>query len=146
MTNTTRFIHGNGSRLLVFALLIVSGCAWIPKGDPPAAYLEPPEMKETLAEVTSRLEQWPDDRWWIWKEIGNVNDSGFNRIAQQDKGAVRHNRRSNYTMADSSAALLDAARIPCNTAECWWSVKTSPRLKWARTCFPVSPRVRLRCG
>ena len=43
---------------------MVSGCAWIPKGDPPAAYIEPPELKETLAEVTSRLHNWPEDHWW----------------------------------------------------------------------------------
>lgn len=46
---------------LAFSL---SSCAWIPKGDPPAEYLEPPELKETLAEVTNRLAQWPEDRWW----------------------------------------------------------------------------------
>lgn len=46
------------------AAVMTTGCAWIPKGDPPAAYLEPPELKETLAEVTNRLQQWPDDRWW----------------------------------------------------------------------------------
>ena len=57
MTHTLR-------SLLASALLLGSGCAWIPKGDPPATHLEPPELKETLAEVTSRLEQWPDDRWW----------------------------------------------------------------------------------
>ena len=34
--------------------LLLSSCAWIPKGDPPADYLEPPEMTETLAEVTNR--------------------------------------------------------------------------------------------
>ena len=31
------------------------------KGDPPAQYLEPAEMTETLAEVTSRLQKWPED-------------------------------------------------------------------------------------
>ena len=45
-------------------VLFFGSCAWIPEGDPPAEYLEPPEMKETLAEVTSRLQQWPEDRWW----------------------------------------------------------------------------------
>ena len=69
---------------------------------------------------------WPYDRWWIWKEVGNANTRGFNRVAQGDKGGVRHNRRSNYAFADGSTRLLDAARIPCNTVECWWSVKASP--------------------
>ncbi len=69
---------------------------------------------------------WPQDRWWIWKEVGNANSAGFNRLSQGDKGAVRHSRRSNYARADGSAALLDPARIPCNTNECWWSATADP--------------------
>ena len=69
---------------------------------------------------------WPQDRWWIWKEIGSANSAGFNRVAQNDKGAVRHQRKSNYAFADGSARLLDAGRIPCNTNECWWSAKADP--------------------
>ena len=42
---------------------------------------------------------WPNDRWWIWKELGSANSPGFNRLAQGDKGAVRHDRRSNYGRA-----------------------------------------------
>ncbi len=69
---------------------------------------------------------WPSDRWWIWKESGNAISPGFNRLAQGDKGAVRHNRRSNYARADGSAALLDPARIPCDTNACWWSARADP--------------------
>jgi prepilin-type N-terminal cleavage/methylation domain-containing protein/prepilin-type processing-associated H-X9-DG protein len=69
---------------------------------------------------------WPQDRWWIWKEVGNANSPGFNRLGQGDKGAVRHSRRSNYGRADGSAALLDPARIPCNTNACWWSAAADP--------------------
>jgi len=69
---------------------------------------------------------WPSDRWWIWKEVGNANSKGFNRLAQGDKGAVRHNRRSNYARADGGGTLLDPGRIPCNENECWWSVKARP--------------------
>ena len=68
---------------------------------------------------------YPEDRWWIWKYY-NENSSGFNRVTQGDKGAVRHNRRSNYALADGSASSMNAARIPCNSAECWWSAKASP--------------------
>jgi len=71
------------------------------------------------------LNQWPNDRWWIWKEAGPTAP-GFNRVAQGDKGAVRHARRSNYAHADGSASLLDAGRIPCNLNECWWSVVADP--------------------
>jgi prepilin-type N-terminal cleavage/methylation domain-containing protein len=69
---------------------------------------------------------WPQDRWWIWKELGGVNSPGFNRIAQGDKGAIRHLRKSNYASADGGARLLDAGRIPCNTNECAWSAKADP--------------------
>ena len=69
---------------------------------------------------------WPQDRWWIWKEIGSANAPGFNRVAQGDKGAIRHLRKSNSAFADGSARLLDAGRIPCNSAECWWSAKATP--------------------
>jgi prepilin-type N-terminal cleavage/methylation domain-containing protein/prepilin-type processing-associated H-X9-DG protein len=69
---------------------------------------------------------WPSDRWWIWKESGNANSPGFNRLAQGDKGAVRHSRRSNYARADGSAALLDPARIPCDTNSCAWSARSDP--------------------
>ncbi|MCL4789127.1 MAG: prepilin-type N-terminal cleavage/methylation domain-containing protein [Verrucomicrobia bacterium] len=70
-------------------------------------------------------DEWPADRWWIWK-YDQENAPGFNRVAQGDKGAVRHNRRSNYALADGSASLLEAGRIPCNLEECWWSIKADP--------------------
>jgi prepilin-type N-terminal cleavage/methylation domain-containing protein/prepilin-type processing-associated H-X9-DG protein len=70
---------------------------------------------------------YPNDRWWIWKEDSTPpNLPGFNRVVQGDKGAVRHNRRSNYALADGSAAILVAGKIPCNANECWWSAKADP--------------------
>ncbi|ALA59624.1 efflux transporter outer membrane subunit [Nitrospira moscoviensis] len=59
--------------LLLSSVVAAAGCAWIPQGDPPAVYLEPPELKETLAEVTSRLQQWPEDRWWEQFNNGEIN-------------------------------------------------------------------------
>lgn len=69
---------------------------------------------------------WQHDRWWIWKEVGDANSAGFNRVAQGDRGAVRHSRRSNYGFADGSASLWNAALIPCNTVQCFWSAKADP--------------------
>jgi prepilin-type processing-associated H-X9-DG protein len=69
---------------------------------------------------------WPNDRWWIWKEIGNANSLGFNRATQKDPGAFRHNRRSNYALADGHALLIDPGKIPCDKNACWWSAKASP--------------------
>ena len=68
---------------------------------------------------------WPRDRWWIWKDA-NPNSRGFNRVAQGDKGSVRHAGKSNYAFADGSGQLLHAGRIPCNTNECWWSAEADP--------------------
>jgi prepilin-type N-terminal cleavage/methylation domain-containing protein len=69
--------------------------------------------------------EWPRDRWWIWK-YDSPNLVGYNRVAQGDKGGVRHNRRSDYARADGSAVTLDAGRIPCDISQCWWSVKADP--------------------
>ena len=69
---------------------------------------------------------WPEHRWWIWREVGPAGDAGFNRLAQGDKGAVRHGRRSNYARADGSASVLDPGRIPCSSIECWWSARADP--------------------
>lgn len=69
---------------------------------------------------------WPDDRWWIWKEVGGANNPGFNRLLQNDPGATRHLRKSNYATADGGARSLDPNRIPCNREECWWSAKADP--------------------
>lgn len=67
--------------------LLFGSCAWIPSGDPPAEYLEPPEMNETLAEVTSRLQQWPDDRWW--EQFGNPELNGLIETALKDNPGLK---------------------------------------------------------
>jgi len=67
--------------------LFVGSCAWIPKGDPPAEYLEPPEMKETLEEVTSRLQQWPEDRWW--EQFGNPELNELIETAMKDNPGLK---------------------------------------------------------
>lgn len=63
ITDRLRIAAGIGCALLF------GSCAWIPTGNLPAEFLEPPDMNETLAEVTSRLQQWPEDRWW--RQFGN---------------------------------------------------------------------------
>lgn len=73
--------------LLCMAFLAGSGCAWIPPGDPPAAYLEPPELKETMAEVTSRLAQWPEDRWW--EQFNNPELTRLMDMALQDSPSLK---------------------------------------------------------
>lgn len=114
---------------------------WLPGGAPPP-FGRPREYENNLCrwpaiEAPSQLilfgdghsdanGVWPRDRWWIWKELGDANQPGFNRIAQGDKGSVRHDRRSNYSFADGHADRLDAGRIPCNTNQCAWSARLDP--------------------
>ena len=91
-----------------------------------ASAIERPSNCLFFGDGHSDLGAWPDDRWWIWKEIGGANNPGFNRLIQNDPGATRHSRRSNYAFADGSARQLDPGRIPCNREECWWSIKADP--------------------
>ena len=97
----------SASLLTGFALLLGS-CAWIPAGDPPAEFLEPPEMKETLAEVTSRLQQWPEDRWW--EQFGNPELNQLMDRALKDnpglKGASARLREADALVKVEGARLL----------------------------------------
>ncbi|MGH7233447.1 MAG: efflux transporter outer membrane subunit [Nitrospiraceae bacterium] len=89
------------------ALLTVAGCAWMSKGDPPAEYLEPPEMKETLAEVTSRLQQWPDDRWW--EQFGNPELNQLMEVALQDSPTLK---RASARLREATALVrVEGARL-----------------------------------
>ena len=74
MTSRSLATHRLRLAVSIGCALSFGSCAWIPPGDPPATYLEPPEMKETLAEVTSRLQQWPEDRWWKQFENPELNE------------------------------------------------------------------------
>ncbi|MEP7153697.1 MAG: histidine kinase, partial [Nitrospira sp.] len=67
--------------------LLFGSCAWIPKGDQPAQYLGPPEMTETLAEVTSRLQKWPEDHWW--EQFGNPELNGLIETALTDNPGLK---------------------------------------------------------
>ena len=87
MTGARRTNHRHGGTVLLSMLLVASSCAWIPKGDPPAAYLEPPEMKEALAEVTSRLEKWPEDRWW--EQFNNSELTRLEETALKDNPGLK---------------------------------------------------------
>ena len=86
---TTRAMTARRLRIAlgIGCVLFFGSCAWIPEGDPPAEYLEPPEMKETLAEVTSRLQQWPEDRWW--EQFGNPELNELIETAIKDNPGLK---------------------------------------------------------
>ncbi|MBU6435416.1 MAG: TolC family protein, partial [Nitrospirae bacterium] len=87
MTSHLLTIRRRHSWLGIGCLLLSAGCAWIPTGDPPAEYLEAPEMTETLAEVTSRLQQWPEDRWW--EQFGNPELNQLIETALKDNPGLK---------------------------------------------------------
>jgi prepilin-type N-terminal cleavage/methylation domain-containing protein/prepilin-type processing-associated H-X9-DG protein len=68
--------------------------------------------------------QWSDDNWWIKDVIpGAEDESGFNRILQDDYGCRRHNGKANYAFADGHLGLYNANDIRCDEQECWWSLR-----------------------
>ena len=87
MTSQLLTLQRLQSWLAISVLLLFAGCAWIPTGDPPADYLETPEMTETLAEVTSRLQQWPEDRWW--EQFGNPELNELIETALKDHPGLK---------------------------------------------------------
>jgi prepilin-type N-terminal cleavage/methylation domain-containing protein/prepilin-type processing-associated H-X9-DG protein len=113
---------------------------WLPGGAPPPfgrprgyednlcrwSSVENPSQLILLGDGHSDWGGWPNDRWWIWKELGNANSPGFNRVLQKDPGALRHLNRSDYAFADGRAVSLDPQQIPCDTNRCWWSAKADP--------------------
>lgn len=87
MTSHLLTIQRLPSWLGISVLLFFAGCAWIPTGDPPAEYLEPLEMTETLAEVTGRLQKWPEDRWW--EQFGNPELNEMIETALKDNPGLK---------------------------------------------------------
>jgi len=79
-----------------------------------------------LGDGHSNIGGWPNDEWWIWKELGNANSAGYNRFIQNDPGAMRHAGNSNYVFGDGRAESLDPNLIPCDESACWWSAPQSP--------------------
>lgn len=71
-----------GVRVFCLWLLFAHGCAWIPPQEHHAAYIEAPDMTETLAEVRGRLERWPDEQWW--REFGSPELNEIMETALKD--------------------------------------------------------------
>lgn len=84
-------------RLLLFALyvlfmlLLMSGCAWIPQGDKPAEFIATPPMEHTLSH--SKHDQpiaaghWPPERWW--REFGSPELNGLMDAALKENVGLK---------------------------------------------------------
>ncbi|MDD5578617.1 MAG: efflux transporter outer membrane subunit [Methylobacter sp.] len=56
-------------------MLLMAGCAWIPKGDQPAEFLKTPSMAHALSHANLDKpgipdDHWPPERWW--REFGSA--------------------------------------------------------------------------
>jgi NodT family efflux transporter outer membrane factor (OMF) lipoprotein len=87
--------------------LLLGSCAWIPAGNPPAELIEPPEMHETLAEVASRLQHWPEDRWWT--QFGNQELNDLIDAAIKDNPGLK---RASARLREAEALVkVEGARL-----------------------------------
>lgn len=106
---TSRCITARRLRVIlaIACALLFGSCAWIPPGNPPAELLEPPEMQETLAEVASRLQQWPEDRWWT--QFGNPELNELIETALKDNPGLK---RASARLREAEALVkVEGARL-----------------------------------
>lgn len=98
---------------VVFMLLLMSGCAWIPSGDKPAEFLEPPSMEHTLSHTGQNgsyapARHWPSERWW--REFGSSELNGLMDVALKEniglKVAAARLRQAQAMVRVEGARLL----------------------------------------
>lgn len=90
-------IHGLKSRqwlscLCVAAMLLFSGCAWIPEGGNRAAFIKTPSMEHTLShavhgEPSTAQQQWPNQDWWL--EFGSHELNSLMNTALKDNPSLK---------------------------------------------------------
>jgi len=68
----------------------------------------------------------PEDRFWIYKDIGDVTGPGFSRAVQRDPGYDRHFGKANYTFADGHVALKASNELRCDGDVCQWTAQADP--------------------
>lgn len=98
---------------VLFMLLLMSGCAWIPSGDKPAEFLTPPSMEHSLSnkghdESIAPAAHWPPERWW--REFGNSELNGLMDVALKEniglKVAAARLRQAQALVRVEGARLL----------------------------------------
>ena len=90
-----RRITPNRSPLFGFTIgftLLLSSCAWIPSGDKPAEFLQPPSMEHTLShtghgESLAAASHWPPERWW--REFGSPELNGLMDAALKENVGLK---------------------------------------------------------
>lgn len=111
-----RRITPNRSPLFGFTIgftLLLSSCAWIPPGDKPAEFMQPPFMEHTLSdtghgESLAPATHWPPERWW--REFGSSELNGLMDAALKDniglKVAAARLRQAQALVRVEGARLL----------------------------------------
>ncbi|MDD2658700.1 MAG: efflux transporter outer membrane subunit [Methylococcales bacterium] len=113
------------SGFYIGALLMTSGCAWIPSGDKPAVFMKTPDMKHMLSysdrnESIAVKGRWPHERWW--RDFGSPELNRLMVIALKDniglKVAAARLRQAQALVKVEGARLLpflDAEMVIENT-------------------------------
>ncbi|HEY8157501.1 MAG TPA: efflux transporter outer membrane subunit [Methylobacter sp.] len=103
---------------LLACMLLISGCAWIPQGDKPAAFLKTPSMKYALShperEPAAPAGHWPPERWWRefgCAELNNLMDNALQDNIGLKVAAARLHQAQAMVSVEGARLLpfLDAA-------------------------------------
>ncbi len=68
----------------------------------------------------------PEDLFWIYKDVGTITSSGFSRLVQRDPGHDRHSGRANYAFGDGHVTIYASNELECTPDRCVWSAKADP--------------------
>ncbi|MGZ5010043.1 MAG: efflux transporter outer membrane subunit [Methylobacter sp.] len=114
-----QFTPNQWLRFALFAcMLLISGCAWIPQGDKPAAFLKTPPMKHALShpgrEPAAPAGHWPPERWWRefgCAELNNLMDNALQDNIGLKVAAARLHQAQAMVSVEGARLLpfLDAA-------------------------------------
>jgi NodT family efflux transporter outer membrane factor (OMF) lipoprotein len=77
---------------VLFMLILMSACAWIPPGDKPAEFMQTPSMDHALPDkgrsgALAEASHWPPERWW--REFGNPELNGLIDAALKDNVGLK---------------------------------------------------------
>ncbi|CAB1276436.1 efflux transporter outer membrane subunit [Candidatus Nitrosacidococcus tergens] len=124
--------------LIMVCIALISGCAWLPKGNPHTKFLVPTEIKETVLHerhVDKTFPDWPKDYWWEEFKSPELNDLIVKALADNPGLKAAHER---LQAADSLVKVQGAALLPFLEAEAEY---TAERLSEHGVFAALNPEV-----
>ncbi|CAH9018911.1 efflux transporter outer membrane subunit [Candidatus Nitrosacidococcus sp. I8] len=109
--------------LIMVCIALISGCAWLPKGNPHTKFLVPSEIKETILHerhVDKTFPDWPKDHWWEEFKSQELNELIAKALADNPGLKAAHER---LQAADSIVKVQGAALLPFLEAEAGYTAE-----------------------